>query len=236
MKKLICLITALVTLCALCACNNTGDVNTHDHSHNHTYNTTESSPLGQDALTPSEISSDSFVQHETQEGGSEHSPEDSTATQSVEQVSAYPFTIEASGPLMYKHSVKIDILFEQEYCSAESDKERVSVCETYTAKWKTIADRYYREILYYNGSVPTDPNFSTDKEMHSYIEQRKADWEADFQRESADYLERAKAANPDNWQKARALCAAFEFDMQREFSFEMIGIYEMLGEFNNQEF
>ncbi len=236
MKKLICLIIAMGAVCALCACNNTQDVHTHGHSHDHTTSITETASEQQDTQIPVTSNADSSAQQEPQREDSTPLEEGSTSLQSMGEVSEYPFTREAVGPLMQKHSVKIDIPFEQEYLNAKSNKEIVSVCENYTAKWKTVADRYYKEILYYNGTVPTDPNFSTDKEMHEYIEERKVNWEADFQKDTADYLESAKEANPQDEQKAQALCAAYKFDLQREFALEMIGIYEMLGEFNNQEF
>ncbi len=238
MKKLICLLTAAVMLCSLLACNQAGDG--HTHSHDHTHNNTVAQESATASLeedntqVPWEASEPSQAAESKAEGSGSDEEISAPAGENTE-ISEYPFTKEAEGVLMKRHSDKIDIPFEQEYLSAEGYKDIASVCEKYTEKWKTIAERYYKEILYYNGSVPEDPNFSTDAQMHEYIENRKAQWEAEYEENHKNYLSKLLRQYSDA-DKAQALCSAYKFDLQREFALEMIGIYEMLGEFNKQEF
>ncbi len=237
MKKFICLMVAAVMLCSFCACNKVGDghVHSHDHTYSNTAEETATASYTEDGTQMPQEASGSSQTNEIHEEGSRPAEEVSAPTEANTELTEYPFTKEASGTLMKKHSNKIDVPFENEYLSAESDRKVAFVCEKYTEKWKTVADRYYKEILYYNGSVPQDPNFSTDAQMHEYIEQRKTQWEAEYEENHKNYLAELLEQYSDT-DKAQALCSAYKFDMQREFSLELIGIYEMLGEFNDQEF
>ncbi|MBQ4568625.1 MAG: hypothetical protein IJA62_00990 [Ruminococcus sp.] len=238
MKNLICLIAAAVMLCSLFACNQTGEEHTHSHDHTHN-NTSAQEPASaifeEDKTQVPQIASEASESAETQAEGSDPKQETSAPFSENTELSQYPFTKEAEGVLMKRHSDKIDSPFEQEYLDAENDKELARICEEYTEKWRTIAERYFKELLYYNGSVPETPDFSTDAQMHGYVEDRKARWEEEYEENHSNYLAQLLKQYSDA-DKAQALCAAYKFDMQREFALEMIGIYEMLGEFNNQEF
>lgn len=155
-----------------------------------------------------------------------------TATQPTANLS---HRADATGPLSSKHSEKIDTPFDNEYAGADTDSEKINVCDKYREEWKKIADRYYNEILYYNGDVPVHSDFSTDAQMHEFVQFKKAEFDRQFESESQSYLTQMENQYGKG-DKASAMCAEYKFELQRSFALEMIEIYELLGEFNGQVF
>ncbi len=238
MKKLICLLVSALMISALCACNSTGNTTRDEHNHDHTHAAVEqSAQQGNGDEGDSALDTEGADTENTQDAGGnvQEGTNNSSAENTQEDATEYPYTAEATGSLGTKHSNKIDVPFEQALNKAESDEKIVNVCEKFTREWKVVADRYYKEILYYNGSVPEATNFATDKQMHAYIEQRKSEWLSDYNRNVKDYAKKLEKKFTDT-DKVEAMVARLEFDMQREFALELIGIYEMLGEYNNQDF
>ena len=179
---------------------------THDHDHEHDHT------------------------HEVQT--TESAAEDTVATQPASDLQ---HRADATGPLASKHSEKIDIPFDNEYAGADTDAERAEICDRYREEWRKIADRYFNEILYYNGDVPVHPDFFTDAQMHEFAQFKKEDFDTRFESESQSYLAQMEFEYGKG-DKANAMCAQYKFDLQREFALEMIEIYELLGEFNGQVF
>lgn len=214
MKKLL-LISALLTMFILfCGCNSEGSTDAHNHSdgHDHSHETENTSTV-----------------QETSEVMTESQTEYSTENWADVQDS------ETMGPLTSKHSSKTDDPFENEYAQAKTDAERIQICDKYREEWEKTGKRYYKELLYYNGDVPAHTEFSTDKEMHEYVEFSKKDFDSYYENESKSYLNEMEKEYGKS-DKANALSAKYKFDLQRSFALEMIELYELLGEFNGQEF
>lgn len=206
MKKIVSLLLLFVIVALLCACSPEVNTDVHNHDHSHTEEVTDSlQDITEDVTSPQ----------------AETLPEVHTS--------------DATGPLTSKHSRKIDVPFDSEYSGARSDAEKIAVCDKYREEWAKIAKRYINELLNYNGDVPVHADFSTDKELHEFVEFRKVDFETFFDSDSKSYLAQMEEQYGKG-DKADALCAKYMFDLQRAYALEMIEIYELLGEFNGQVF
>lgn len=211
MKKILSLIILLVFVIFLCACNSSEGGQEHNHDNPHT--------------REAEITE--AAQSETEPQTEAIQPE----TETLHEVT----TADATGPLSSKHSQKIDVPFEAEYALTNTDGEKAIICDKYREEWEKIGKRYYNELIHYSGDVPLHPDFSTDKEMHEFVEFRKGDFESYFESDSKSYLADMEEQYGKG-DKASALCAKHKFELQRSFALEMIEIYELLGEFNGQVF
>ena len=222
MKRIFAFVLITVFMLSLCACKSVENTDNTEHNHDHDNITSvvqDTTDIYGDITT-----NNKSVQHDASE------PE---GTQSVQNnTSSYVEENGTLGVLQQKHSDKIDVSFDEEYQKGLTVDERIAICNKYTTEWETVSERYFNELLQYKGEVPPAVNYSTDEQLHSFLEQNKSDWEMNFASQSELYI--SKIENGPDQIGASLVFAQFCYEAKREYALYLIGIYEDLAELNGQ--
>lgn len=210
MKRFISLLIIVMFIFTLCACKGVEQGDALNHTYTEDSVQTEPQPE-----TQSQTATDADAESTYTDNNSEDVPV-------------------AMGPLQSKHIDKLDIPFDEEVQQVATVYEKIDVYNKYTEEWRSLADRYYNELLKCNGSVPPTVNYNTAEQMHEYLEQYKNDWQTLFDSQSELYLQKIDVNEEDL--EAKVLYADYEYKSYRELALYFIGVYEEVGEYNGQVF
>lgn len=220
MKKLISMIMIISFIFALCACSVTdydgGDNHNHEEEHNHTHvEETTAVVADTDIVVPTNESAEPVIPgvNDDDKSGTIH-PVDTEGHYKADQIA------------------KIDVPCAEELEKAQSDASRIVIYNTYSEEWAEVAERYCSELLKIKGTVPATENYSTDEEMHEYLEFCMQEW-TDLMTQRKTTFEGNMIDGADNT-AVELMAAQVYYEINREYALYFIDIYENIEAFSNQ--
>ena len=120
---------------------------------------------------------------------------------------------------------KEEALYNGEYSTTVG---MVDLANKYKKLWEEKADEYYGKLMEYEGIVqPSDIYYSSD-DLHTFIFNMKNTWETYSKEQRENYLKVLQAIyGPGTI--VGPLIAEYEYDMQMEWTLELVEICEQLG-------
>ena len=120
---------------------------------------------------------------------------------------------------------KEEALYNGEYSTTVG---MVDLANKYKKLWEEKADEYYGKLMEYEGIVqPSDIYYSSD-DLHTFIFDMKNTWETYSKEQRENYLKVLQAIyGPGTI--VGPLIAEYEYDMQMEWTLELVEICEQLG-------
>lgn len=106
----------------------------------------------------------------------------------------------------------------------------IELADTYTEKWKQVADEYYNKIMEaeieeYDESV--QPNYSSD-DLHTFVSNMKTSWEKYYQEQCDNYYKVLKA-NYGPGTIVGPIFANYKYEMQKEWALRILDIYQQVA-------
>ena len=213
MKKLISMIIIISFIFALCACGgaNTTQVDVHNHndpSHTHEEDTTV------------------------------HTHETVPVTEPVvpgvndDDKSETNLPIDVTGHYQDNYKNKIAVPCADELMKAQSDASKIVIYDTYAQEWKEVGERFNTELLKIKGTVPATADYSTDEEMHEYLEFCLQEWK-DFVAKRTSDFEAMMIEGGDNT-GVNLMLSQVIYEINREYALYFIKTYEDIESFSNQ--
>ena len=129
--------------------------------------------------------------------------------------------------LYEKLSEEIDDAFVSEYANAQSNVDQINVCNEYTDKWKSIADKYYNEIMNYNDIIPPSDNYYGSDDLHTFITNLKTNWESYYKTEIENYTQ-IYVTIFNGGTLTPIVVANHEYELYKEWALELVSLYESL--------
>ena len=101
----------------------------------------------------------------------------------------------------------------------------IELANTYSEKWKQVADEYYNKIMEaeieeYDESV--QPNYSSDA-LHTFVSNMKTSWEKYYQEQCDNYYKVLKA-NYGPGTIVGPIFANYKYEMQKEWALRILDI------------
>ena len=221
MKKLISMIMIISFVFALCACSgeNKTLVVHDDHDHTHVAETT--------TIADTDVTTTEGVEVPTNENSEPIIPgvndNDTDAT-------IHP--VDTKGQYKENYIKEIDNPCAEELMKAQSDASKIVIYNTYSEEWAEVGERFNTELLKIKGTVPATENFSTDAQMHEYLEFCMQEWEALLTEKTATF-EAMMIEGADNT-AYELMIAQIRYEINREYALYFIDMYEEIEDFSNQ--
>ena len=212
MKKLIAMIMIISFVFALCACQKADENELHDHDHTETQTT----------LAPTQATEPTTVPA-TEPIVPGVNDDDKTETN---------LPVDVTGQYQDKYKNKIDVPCADELMKAQSDASKIVIYNTYAQEWAEIGERFGTELLKIKGSVPATANYSTDEQMHEYIEFQLQEWKDFVVKRTGDF-EAMMVEGGDNTGVEHMLSQVV-YEINREYALHFIKTYEDIETFSNQ--
>lgn len=131
--------------------------------------------------------------------------------------------------LREKLIVEIDGAYAEEEKSPESSTTAgmVALAEKYADQWRQVADTYYNKLMEYDGIDPPNDYYYTSDDFHTFVSNMKADWEQYYRVQCGNYLNTMQAIYTSGT-IVGPIVARYEYEMQREWALQLVGIYQQL--------
>ncbi len=100
----------------------------------------------------------------------------------------------------------------------------IELAEQYTKKWKQVADKYFSEIMNYNGATSL---YETTDDLHSSVSDMKSKWEKSSKEQYANYVKTLETTYKGGT-IIGPIAANYKYQLQKEWALQLIGIYEEL--------
>ena len=125
---------------------------------------------------------------------------------------------------------EIDGAYREEVKNGEvsSNVGKVDLTSKYTEKWKQTADEYYGKLMEYEGIVPPSDIYYSSDDLHTFVSDMKNTWETYSKEQRKNYLKVLQTVYAAGT-IVGPLIAEYEYDMQMEWTLELVEICEQLG-------
>lgn len=104
----------------------------------------------------------------------------------------------------------------------------VELADRYTEKWKLVADEYYDKIMKYDGIIQPSESYYSSDDLHTFVSNMKANWEAYNQKQCENYLKTLQSIY-DGGTIVGPIYASYKYEKQKEWALQVVGIYEQLN-------
>lgn len=105
---------------------------------------------------------------------------------------------------------------------------KVELTCKYTEKWRQVADECYNKIMEYDGTIQLNESSYSSDDLHTFVSNMKTNWEQYNQVQCENYGKTLQAIYGSGT-IVGPIFAGFQYEMQKEWALQLVGICEQLN-------